>query len=205
VVLRNVVKGRTWCLLPVTVLADDPTQTVVRISAGTRWLAATGQDGGRVRMGTRSWRLGHTDWTGHDLTYRITPGAWYAVGALTRPADGELVRWYINCEEPLRRRFWGYDTCDLELDLESDPDGEPQWRWKDVAEYRRLRRQGIVRRRAARRIARGTRQAIEVAARPAVRRDLLDLARRQVPVPDLDRVLGTRWSVPDQRTSGGTR
>ena len=46
---------------------------------------------------------------------------------------GEMVCWYINLQEPMRRSRIGYDTRDQLLDIVFSPDLS-SWTWKDENE-----------------------------------------------------------------------
>ena len=141
--LRHVLAGRTWCLLPVTVLLDSPVVTVVRISAGSRWHAAVDAGGVRAHTWERQWTLASTTWAGDDCTYAVRPGRWAAVGWCA-PADGSGEgRFYVNGQRPVRFVPSGLETLDLELDAELYPPAfEP--RWKDRDRFDRAVREGVV-------------------------------------------------------------
>lgn len=121
---------RIWCSLPVTVLADGPDATVIRISVGTIWLAAVNHIGQRVHLDVDEWELDEIAWTGDDCTYVIRPGRWCAVGWFAPSGCPEHGRFYVNGQRP---PFYGSDeivTLDLELDAELRP---PDYlsTWKD--------------------------------------------------------------------------
>ncbi|HWM06907.1 MAG TPA: hypothetical protein VNP92_31600 [Actinophytocola sp.] len=155
VLLRHVRDARTWCALPVTVLDDDERRSVIRISAGTDWLAAVHPSGRRAHGFDRHWRLARVTWRRHDLTYVVPHGRWFATGLVTEKDTSRLHKLYINAQDPLRRKVWGFDTMDRELDLEIDP---VSWRprWKDVDRFRRLRAAGALSLATSRRIWRET-------------------------------------------------
>lgn len=143
VVLRHVRGRRTWCAVPVTVLEDGPRLSVLRISAGTDWLAAVGRRGQRVHGYERHWRLAPVRWHTHDITYLCTPGRWFAIGLVTRAQEEAVLKYYVNAQDPLTRTPWGFDTMDRELDLEVDA-STGRARWKDVEHFRRLSRAGAI-------------------------------------------------------------
>lgn len=159
VLLRHVKGGRTWCALPVTLLHDDPRQLVLRIHAGTTWLAAHRPDGRRAHGWEQRWRLRHIVWEGHDATYVIPWHRWYGVAVFTQPGTDRVIKWYVNCQDPLRRMPWGVDTMDRELDvvLAASSAGSP--RWKDMEKFSRLVRTGAFSRHQARRMLSEARQA----------------------------------------------
>ncbi|MDA0563796.1 DUF402 domain-containing protein [Streptomonospora sp. S1-112] len=140
ILLRHAVRGRTWSLVPVTVLGDTPDGAVVRISAGSHWLAPTAADGALLRLGPDRWHLAARPWTTHDLVYVVEPDRWYALGLLVLPT-GRPVAWYLNFQLPARRTPWGIDTLDLELDMTAPvraAEAVPRWRLKDAPRFRAL-------------------------------------------------------------------
>ncbi|WP_053745298.1 hypothetical protein [Streptomyces sp. NRRL WC-3618] len=110
VLLRQVRGERTWRLLPVTVLYDDGQRYVFRVQAGSTWLdvGRAGTDRSHGRRGGR--QLTTTGGSEHDLTYVVDRFGSYSVAMSTDPASGELVKWYVRAQNPLRRRSWGFDT-----------------------------------------------------------------------------------------------
>lgn len=189
VLLRHVLGPRTWCALPVTVLSDGPNQAVLRIQAGTEWVAAYGPDGRRAHGWQRRWRLRRSRWHGHDGTYVVEWGRWYGIAVFTDPRTRHVHKWYVNCQDPLRRTAWGFDTMDRELDIElCSAEGERP-RWKDMRQFNRLIRSGALGAHTARLIIEDARQAKERLADPGVR---AALHRWTVPCdgpPDLTHVL----------------
>lgn len=70
------------------------------------------------------------------------PGAHYAINMVWEHESDRFLGWYVNFEMPFRRTPIGFDTLDLELDLEVRPDYS--LRWKDVEEYEEeIRRRAI--------------------------------------------------------------
>ena len=55
---------------------------------------------------------------------------------------GGFEGWYVNLQEPVRRRPGGYDTMDWQLDLWVTPDGTPAW--KDEDDVGTAIRQGLL-------------------------------------------------------------
>ncbi|MGA5297687.1 DUF402 domain-containing protein [Streptomyces koyangensis] len=196
VLLRHTLRGRTWCLLPVTVLRAGSAGCVVRISAGTEWLAAS-RRGQRVRLGNGGWRLGTARWTGNDLTYFLRPRDWYAIGLLAAPEDGAERGWYVNFQQPYRHRPWGLDTLDLELDLVRGSAAGSSWSWKDREEFHALRRTGLIGPHAANQVLRAARTARARAHRLAARGAWREPAALRVPVPDLRSLLARLPLPPD--------
>lgn len=140
VMLRHTLEGRTWALVPVTVLQDTAVATVVRISAGSRYLAPVDEQGRLLRLGPSRWWLRPRTWNSHDVLYLLTHGRWFAVGLLVRPGTAQSSGWYLNFQTAPQRTTWGIDTLDLELDMVAPAgrDEAPAWRLKDAARFRAL-------------------------------------------------------------------
>lgn len=183
VILRHARGARTWCALPVTVLRDTACHTVVRISAGTDWFVATRPDGARAHGFDARWQLSRATWTDHDVTYSIRYGDWFAIGSVTEGGTETLVKLYVNVQAPTRRTQWGYDTMDLELDVEIDP-STSRAVWKDVVEFQRMCRAHELVPRTRRLLWQAARSARTVA--PEIADRDADLRRVRCGVPDLD-------------------
>jgi len=50
--------------------------------------------------------------------------------------------WYVNLQETVRRTALGFDTCDLALDVEVEPDGT--WAWKDEDDFAEAQALGVL-------------------------------------------------------------
>ncbi len=187
-VLRHAAGGRTWCALPVTVLHDGSSCTVFRIHEGTEWAAAFGPDGRRAHGWQRGWRLRRTTWRGDHGTYVVEWGRWYGTAVFTDPATDRVRKWYANCQDPLRRTAWGFDTMDRELDVELAVDGRSP-RWKDLDRFRRVVDSGHLARHTAGVIVREARSARNRLADPAFRSALTQWTVRPAGLPDFTAVL----------------
>ena len=70
-------------------------------------------------------------WEGHGVLQLQRPGEMHAVWVFWNGPERELGAWYVNLQEPFRRKPRGFDTQDLELDIVVSRDGN--WRYKDDA------------------------------------------------------------------------
>lgn len=141
--LVHVRDNRIWCALPVTVLADGPEATVIRISVGTKWVAAVNYESRRVHLDVEDWSLAEATWTGDNCTYVIRPGRWCATGWFEPAGGHEPGRFYINGQLPPKYLAQGITTLDLEVDAELSP---PEYRvvWKDYELMRRACASGTI-------------------------------------------------------------
>lgn len=133
----------SWCFMPVTVL-ESTERVVLRLSAGTEWLAAVDREGRRAKTFAPEWKLAARTWTEHDATWFIRPGRRACLVALSPPdCSGDVAKWYINCQRPLSTVTFGFETLDLELDLEKHR-GDRRYRWKDLDDFAVLLRSGLL-------------------------------------------------------------
>lgn len=143
-VLLRQKRGRSsWCFMPVTVL-ESTERVVLRLAAGTKWLAAVDREGRRAKTFDPDWKLEVLTWTTHDATWFIRPGRRACLIAFSPPGcKGDVAKWYVNCQQPLETVEFGFETLDLELDLEKYP-GDRQYRWKDLDDFAVLLRCGLI-------------------------------------------------------------
>ena len=120
-------QARVWFGYPVHVVRDSDEELVTYIGTGAefgfvdgRWPTATG---------AHPWR-GQARWEGHGCLMVQRSGDPYAVWHYWTGPDREFLCWYINFQAPFRRRAWGFDTQDFELDIVVFPNGT--WTFKDV-------------------------------------------------------------------------
>lgn len=151
---RDVYAGRVWAALAARVIRDDPDGAALAVWPGCESLTTqayldylhTGDESSRLRMlddlAAGVWQLGPRTWDTRSLLWFPQPQDHYSVDLLF-DATGRPEFWYVNFELPCRRTEFGYDTCDLALDLVAQPDLSA-WHWKDEDEYAHARRLGIV-------------------------------------------------------------
>ena len=121
ITVREVLHGQTWLELPETVVHD----------AGDV-LASVLADGSPLTFPDHPWPHPWGDlsaWQGTTVLKLRRSGDWYSVWKFF-DVEGAFQGWYVNFEQPHRRRPDGIDGNDLQLDLVIEPDGS--WRWKDV-------------------------------------------------------------------------
>ncbi len=128
VVRREVLNdGRTWLAVPVIVVRDDADLLATFIAEDAPFSFPDGP--WPTADGKHPWH-GKERWHGHGVLMLQRPGEAHAVWVFWRGPKRAFAGWYVNIQEPFRRRPDGYDTQDLELDLWV-PNGRP-WEWKDA-------------------------------------------------------------------------
>jgi len=130
VVLRREVRnsGWAWLELPVVVVRDDDELLATYVASGTPFTFPPGPE-------THPWS-GRSAWQGHGVLMLQRPGDAYAVWVFWHGPDREFRSWYLNLQEPFRRRADGYDTQDLELDLIVHTDGRVERKDEELLDLR---------------------------------------------------------------------
>jgi hypothetical protein len=128
IVRREVLNdGRPWEAMGVYVVEDTDEHLVTYLPADAELGFPPGTDF-PTDTGLHPWNTGRR-WQGHGVLMVQRPGDDHAVWHFWEGADRAFSGWYINIQEAFVRTPIGYDTQDLELDIEVALNGE--WRFKD--------------------------------------------------------------------------
>ena len=119
--VREVWDHQVWLHFPERVVGDDGVLATLHVD-GT---PLTFPEHPR---GPHPWSH-QTHWQGATVLKLRRDGDWYSVWKFFDVAAA-FQCWYVNFEQPYRRRPDGIDIDDLQLDLVIEPDGAS--RWKDV-------------------------------------------------------------------------
>ena len=124
-------------------VSDEPGLIALYLPFGAEWVRPV-HAGTRtpLRMPEPFWELAVDSWPIEALRL-IVPGERHSVLLLWSPGFGELLKWYINMEDPFQRTSFGFDYMDQVLDIEATPDLS-SWSWKDEDELDVAARQGIM-------------------------------------------------------------
>lgn len=132
--------ARTELILPVTVLEDSPTGTMVYLSAGTRTQVLILADGSTPPRDTpyselaRMERIhGDSVWTSTDVLICWQPDWTWDVRLMWDSTSGTFLCWYVNIQDEIRRTGPGFSSTDHFLDIVVAQD--KTWRLKDEAEF----------------------------------------------------------------------
>jgi Protein of unknown function (DUF402) len=124
VLFRQVWRGLPWLSIPVEVVDDAPELLVLHLPNGAPFGFHRDHP-----LGAHPWsRKERFDGNGVLMLQR--PGERYAIWHFWDGPERRFRGWYVNFQEPFRRRAFGFDTQDQELDLWLPIGGEPEW--KDV-------------------------------------------------------------------------
>ena len=119
--------GRVWLEVDVIVVRDEPGLLATFLAAGTRFHFPAGE--WPTPNGLHPWH-GREGWEGHGVLMLHRAGESHAIWVFWHGPERAFQGWYVNLQEPFRRREHGYDTQDLELDIWVAVDGG--WEWKDA-------------------------------------------------------------------------
>lgn len=137
VAIRELVHGRPWLAIPVTVVEDTGDFLAVYLAEGTPMAFPEGD----WPRGAHPWSLGSRRWEGHGVLQLHRPGDPYSVWAFWHGPERRFSGWYVNFQAPLERWEHGFDTRDQELDIWIEA-GAPGWVWKDRDRFEELTRDG---------------------------------------------------------------
>jgi hypothetical protein len=123
-------------------VANDRDRVVLYLSPGTHGVWMGRDCDGRY---LERWARGDDPhphvWQLHHVLWLVPPGEGHMLGL--KWAEGwRFVGWYVNLQSPPAATSLGYDTCDLALDVEVEPDGT--WRWKDEDDFAEAQTLGVL-------------------------------------------------------------
>ncbi len=139
ILFRSVKDGRKLHgALPVTVVRDDTTLSVLYLSEGTpiRWPSlADGRDMRSIppeEAFASEWTTVERKWEGEGMLMVTPRGAAHSVWHFWEKPNRSFWGWYVNLQAPLRRTAHGYDSEDHLLDIWVE--SPRSWEWKDSHE-----------------------------------------------------------------------
>jgi hypothetical protein len=103
VVLRDVWRDAIWAARPAVVVQDEPAQHAFCVFPGTRWKGPAKRDGTTLRLRETGWRLVDRLWAGSTILSFAWPRTPHAVLLYFDQASGDLLHFYVNLQDPLRR------------------------------------------------------------------------------------------------------
>ena len=142
VLLRSVYRRRVRWAFPHRFVANRDGRDALYLAVGTRGVWMGRDPDGRY---LERWARGddprpHVS-RFHHLLWLIRPGDAHMLG-LKWDERWRFVGWYVNLQDPVETTPLGFDTCDLALDVEVEPDGS--WRWKDEDDFAEIQRLGAL-------------------------------------------------------------
>lgn len=145
---RGIYRDRIWYAQTAIVVKDTPEETVLARLPGAEGRAE--QDYvQKKKTGRRRWDFQHSDWILENfpwhtnrLLFILEPEKYYATIFFWNHEHNEFLGYYINFQLPYQRSHCGIDTLDLELDIDVNPD--LSFEWKDVDDYQKGIKTGII-------------------------------------------------------------
>jgi predicted RNA-binding protein associated with RNAse of E/G family len=144
IVLRDLWDGRVWSARPMTMVKDEPDETVLFVWSPLVMVAAASERTGEfLRVPSETWELREQRWDRYRALSFAWPETAHAVlGFWEHPTD-RFAGWYVNVQTPLQRTPFGFDTTDHFLDIVISSDLET-WAWKDEDELAEAERIGLI-------------------------------------------------------------
>jgi hypothetical protein len=145
---RGIFNNRIWHVQPTIVINDSPDELILTLLPETECVAEASYPEGK-KHGKHWWEFIDNDWTLKKYRWRtnrlliiLVPEAFYSTMLFWDDASNQFLCYYINFQVPFKRRQWGIDTLDLDLDIVIDPDFS--FKWKDEEDYQKAIEHGLI-------------------------------------------------------------
>jgi len=152
VALRGIYNQRVWFIQSALVVQDKPEEVALAVLPGAECAAPEGYINGKHGSYGKwdrwndyakdNWKMQVYTWHTNRLLILLQPEKYYASYYFWQADKNQFLCYYINFQLPFRRSKIGFDTLDLELDIIIEP--TYKWRWKDVEDYQRGIKRGII-------------------------------------------------------------
>ena len=140
--LRSVYRGRVRWAFPHRLVAHEGDRVLLYLAVGTQGVWMGRDPDGRY---LERWMRGDDPhahvWRFHHVLWAIPRDEPHMLG-LKWDEAWRFVGWYVNLQKPVTVTSLGFDTCDLALDVEVEPDGT--WRWKDEDDFGEAQQLGVL-------------------------------------------------------------
>ena len=128
------VGARVLWACPTVVVEDTPSLVALYLRAGTALKNSPRRIVPADLLSPEGIQVGDGVWQHTDVLMLIVPEDSFSVYLMWEAGTRNLLCWYINLQEPVRRTTIGYDTMDHILDIVVSPD-MTKWYWKDEDEF----------------------------------------------------------------------
>lgn len=142
ILLRGVWRERLCLGCPVTIVRDTPDLVALYWQSGTGVKVPRERFTPRDMLSLEQPELVDSVWTKTDVLMLVVPGAAHSIYAMWDEGHTRFRCWYINLQDPLRRKPTGFDTMDHLLDIVVSPD-QSEWWWKDEDEFAEAESLGV--------------------------------------------------------------
>ena len=143
VLLRGVWNQKIWFVIVAYVVQDSDDLIALYWQPGTPNRLPAKRITGEDFLVKHQPELYPNIWKRTNLLMLVKPGNFHSVELMWDESFDNLICWYINLQEPLRRTPLGFDTMDLALDIVISPD-LTRWQWKDEDEFKSLVEVGVI-------------------------------------------------------------
>ena len=139
--LRGVGDKVFWAY-PTIVVQDTPDLIALYMPAGVLGKDTDHRPTPQELLSPEKIKIVDCQWDTTDVLMIIVPGEPFSTYAMWKTGTKDLVCWYINLQDPIRRTIIGFDTMDNILDVVVSPD-MTKWKWKDDDEFSEAERVGF--------------------------------------------------------------
>jgi hypothetical protein len=127
IVSRHLLRGRVVTAIPQRVIADADGLTAAWIQPGSQIAYPLGLADDGSLLDPEAWPVERRDWYGGGCLDLTPEGRAHMIRHFWGD-DGGFAGWYVNLQEPVRRRRCGLDSMDHQLDLWIEPAGSVTWK-----------------------------------------------------------------------------
>ena len=145
---RGIFNNRIWHVQPTIVVNDNPNELILTLLPGTECVAEASYPNGKNHS-KRWWNFTDDDWVLKKYSWRtnrlliiLVPDEFYSTMLFWDDSSNQFLCYYINFQVPFKRRQWGIDTLDLDLDIVIDSD--LSFKWKDEKDYQTAIEHGLI-------------------------------------------------------------
>ncbi len=139
--LRGVGIKVFWAF-PTIVVKDEPDLIVLYMPAGVLGRNVAHKPTTQELFSPIDLKIVECTWQRTDVLMLIVPTEAFSTYIMWETGTKNLICWYANLQEPIRRTSIGFDTMDHTLDVVISPD-MTEWKWKDYDEFMEAQKAGF--------------------------------------------------------------
>lgn len=139
--LRGVGSKVFWAF-PTIIVKDEPDLIVLYLPAGVLGRNVAHKPTTEELFAPNEIRIVECTWQRTDVLMLIVPTDAFSTYLMRETGTQNLICWYVNLQEPIRRTRIGFDTMDNTLDIVIRPDMST-WEWKDDDEFAQAQKVGF--------------------------------------------------------------
>ena len=139
--LRGVGSKVFWAF-PTIVVKDEPDLIVLFMPAGVLGRNVAHKPTTEELFAPAEIKIVECTWQRTDVLMLIVPTEAFSTYIMWETGTENLICWYVNLQEPIRRTSIGFDTMDNMLDIVISPD-MTKWEWKDDDEFAEAQKAGF--------------------------------------------------------------